>query len=173
MSVKGRLKGHFGALLQQRADSAEGTSRKLHEALDRFEQGKSKAVPAGSKLTIRNLAAEAGVSKDTPLSRYPKGRPGGGSYRFPSVVERFNELKLKLTPRQAVEGEEGELKRLRGRIKELERALLMSARANNLLDAETLTLKGRNIELEEDNARLRAENARLRQGSLRVLPTSK
>jgi hypothetical protein len=65
----------FKALLKQRADSAELTRARLDGALDRFERNELTILPPGSKLTLRNLALEAAVSKDTPLSRYPQITP--------------------------------------------------------------------------------------------------
>lgn len=157
-------------MLKQRAASAESTRKKIHEALDRFEARELKRLPEASKLTIRNLAVEAEVSKDTPLIRYPKNHTLAGQHRFPDIVKRFQKLKERLSGVLKSRGEEKEIKRLRGRIKELDQLLLLSARANNLLDAETGELRRRNKELEEDNARLRGENAFMRQKSLKLLP---
>lgn len=151
----------FDAMLRERAMSAESTRKKLDAALDRFQHNKLEKLPAGSKLTVRNLAIEAGVSKDTPLSRYPKGHQKAGEYRFPEIVRRFRKLKAKKTvPRPNAKDEI---------IKELKADNLKLARANNQLDAENLELKREKRELEEANAQLREENAKLRQGKIKVL----
>lgn len=153
-------------MLKERADSAENTRLRLDAALARFEKGDLDVLPAGSKLTVRNLAAEAKVSKDTPLSRYPKGHPKSKDYRFPEIVSRFRKLKEK---NAKPEEKEDLVIKLRKRNKELENQIQQSAQANNLLDAENVELLSRNRELEENNVRLREENAQLRQGNIRVL----
>lgn len=175
MSERGSDVGRIEGLLKQRAKSAENTCLKLHEALDRFEHHKLVRAKAGSKLTVRSLAYEASdpsgkhpISKDTPLSKYPKGHPRAGEYRFPDVVRRFRKLTGK---QEQKERKKGLIQKLRETIRNLRKHLLASARANNLLDAENVELKRRNRELEEANARLREENARLtRHGSIREMP---
>lgn len=159
----------FSALLKQRAASVENTRKKLCEALDRFESKSLQSLPAGSKLTVRSLAIEAKVSKDTPLSRYTKNHLCAGQLRFPEIAARFNNLKGKLNRYPEAQKEEKENKRHLREKKELKKIVLLSARANNLLDAEVIAAKTRVQELEEDNSRLRDENAKLRQGGLKLL----
>jgi hypothetical protein len=175
MSERGHDNRRIEGLLKQRAESAESTRRRLNEALDRFKGNKLRRIAAGSKLTVRNLAAEAepdedgtAVSKDTPLSRYPKGHPKQGEYRFPDVVSRFGKLTKK---QERKEAKEGLIVKLRRIIRHLRRRLLDSVRANNLLDAQNVDLKRRNDELEKDNARLREEIAQLiRRDTIRKVP---
>jgi chromosome segregation ATPase len=118
-------------------------------------------------LTIRNLAAEAEVSKDTPLSKYREDHPQAGEYRFPKVEARFNTLKKKLHDGPGPENiKDRKIKELRERNEELEEQLVLSHRANNKLDTE-LYEKDRYIrELEEQATTLRRD-------SLRVLPSVK
>jgi hypothetical protein len=87
----------YQELLRHSAETAERTRMNLHRALDRFEHGKLINLPPGSKLTLRNLALEAGTDKNTPISRYGKSHPKAGEYRFPDVVERYVKLKARLT----------------------------------------------------------------------------
>jgi hypothetical protein len=168
MSAKKREPHQFRALLTERADSAENTRMQLDQALDRFANNSLIHLPPESKLTVRNLATEAGVNKDTPLSRYPKGHPKAGNHRFPLVVKRFKKLKKKVTP--PVDTKDEDNQKLRERIKEQDLQILLSARANNQLDAENVEVKRRCDELEKDMARIRDENARLRQGNIKVVP---
>ena len=163
----------FKSLLQQRADSAERTSRRLHEALDRFEQNNLTYLPKDSKLTVRNLALEAGVNKDTPLSRYPRRHPNAGRYRFPDVVDRFRELIAKKVKPPIEERKKNKIQELQEIIKNKNERELLSARVNNQLDAENVALKHRNHELEEEVVRLREENAELRQGKMTIVTFGK
>jgi exonuclease VII small subunit len=158
MSTEPKITHQFEALLQQRAESSERTRLKLHQALDRFEHGQLLILPAGSKLTIRNLAQEAEVSKDTPLSRYRKDQPNDGDYRFPDIVARFNKLKARKHTRQSRNDlKEAKIQELRQLIESLQEKNLLLARANNQLDIRAVELERRCRELEEQNVRLRQE----------------
>ncbi|MCI0557099.1 MAG: hypothetical protein MN733_01280 [Nitrososphaera sp.] len=157
----------FKAMLQQRADSSEHTRIELHRALDRFEHDKPINLPPSSKLTIRNLALEAGVSKDTPLSRYRKDQPKAGEYRFPDIVDRFSKLKAKKSTRPSTDDlREAKIQELRQTIEALEEKIRLLARTNNQLDAEVHEMRWRCRELEEQNVRLRREN-------IKILPSVK
>lgn len=161
--TEGRRAPSVTALLEQRKSSAERTRVRLLEALDRFEQGALVNLPPGSKLTVRNLAAEAKVSKDTPLSRYPKGHLNAGEYRFPEVVAKFNLLKEKLLDRPEVQNpKDRKISELRGVIKSLREQLVLAHRVNNQLDAELYEEKRHSRDLEE-------QLGKLRQGSLKVV----
>jgi exonuclease VII small subunit len=158
MSTQPKTAYQFEALLQQRAESSERTRLKLHQALDRFEHDQLLILPPGSKLTIRNLALEADVSKDTPLSRYRKDQPNGGDYRFPDIVARFNKLKTRKPTRPSSNNlKEVKIQELRQIIESLQEKNLLLARANNQLDIRAIELERRCRELEEQNARLRQE----------------
>ncbi len=158
MSTEPKTTRQFEALLQQRAESSERTRLKLHQTLDRFEHDQLLILPPGSKLTIRNLALEAEVSKDTPLSRYRKDQPNGGDYRFPDIVARFNKLKARNTTRPSSNDlKEVKIQELRQIIESLQEKNLLLARANNQLDTRAVELERRCRELEEQNARLRQE----------------
>jgi exonuclease VII small subunit len=158
MSIQPKTPYQFKALLQQRAESSERTRLKLHQALDRFEHDELLILPPGSKLTIRNLAQEAEVSKDTPLSRYRKDQPNGGDYRFSDIVARFNKLKARKTTRRSSNDlKEAKIQELRQIIESLQEKNLLLARANNQLDIRAVELERRCRELEEQNARLRQE----------------
>jgi hypothetical protein len=170
MSAEEANKSLTEGMLKQRADSAERTRKDLEEALDRFDKGKLQKHPAGTKLTLRTLAIESGHSKDTPLSRYRKGEPNAGEYRFPVIASRFK----KLTSKQTQDKEKETLiQRQQRRIDELKSQFLQSVRANNLLDAENVELKRRNRELEEDKVRLSEENAQLRRSEMKIVTTGK
>jgi exonuclease VII small subunit len=148
----------FKALLQQRAESSERTRLKLHQALDRFEHNQLLTLPPGSKLTIRNLALEAEVSKDTPLSRYRKDQQHAGDYRFPDIVVRFNKLKARKPTRPSNNDlKEAKIQQLRQVIESLQEKNLLLARANNQLDIRAVESERRCRELEEQNAKLRQE----------------
>ena len=158
MSTEPKTTRQFEALLQQRAESSEQTRLKLHQTLDRFEHDQLLILPPGSKLTIRNLALEAEVSKDTPLSRYRKDQPNGGDYRFPDIVARFNKLKARKATRPSSNDlKEAKIQELRQIIESLQEKNLLLARANNQLDIRAVELERRCRELEEQNARLRQE----------------
>jgi hypothetical protein len=158
MSTEPKITRQFEALLQQRAESSERTRLKLRQALDRFEHDQLLILPPGSKLTIRNLALEADVSKDTPLSRYRKDQPNGGDYRFPDIVAWFNKLKARKPTRPSSNDmREAKIQELRQIIESLQEKNLLLARANNQLDIRAVELERRCRELEEQNARLRRE----------------
>ena len=158
MSTEPKTTRQFEALLQQRAESSERTRLKLHQALDRFEHDHLLILPLDSKLTIRNLALEADVSKDTPLSRYRKDQPNGGDYRFPDIVARFNKLKTRKPNRLSNNDlKETKIQELRQIIESLQEKNLLLARANNQLDIRAVELERRCRELEEQNVRLRQE----------------
>lgn len=163
MTREAKRKYHFGALLQQRADSYERTRLELHAALDRFEHGQLIHTPRGSKLTLRNLALEAGgKSKDTPLSRYPKNHPRAGEYRFPDIVERYHKLKARKNLRQFnVDPKDEKIQELYQMIKSQKEDNVLLARSNNELDAENYELKRRNKELEEQLGKLRKEGLKV------------
>jgi len=162
MSTEPKTTRQFEALLQQRAESSERTRLKLHQALDRFEHDHLLILPPGSKLTIRNLALEADVSKDTPLSRYRRDQPNGGDYRFPDIVARFNKLKTRKHTRPSGNDlKEAKIQELRQIIESLQEKNLLLARANNQLDIRAVELERRYRELEEQNARLRRERLKI------------
>jgi hypothetical protein len=157
-----KTQAQFKAMLQQRADSSERTRVQLHQALDRFEHDQLINLPPGSRLILRNLAREAGVSKDTPLSRYRKDQPKAGEHRFADIVARFNQLKAKkMTGPSTNDLREANIQQLCETIKSLEGKMVLLARANNQLDAEAFEWKRRCRELEEENARLRLENRKV------------
>jgi hypothetical protein len=158
----------FEALLQQRIRSSEHTRIELHEALDRFESGNLIYLSLGSKLTLRNLALEAGgMSKDTPLSRYRKNQDKAGEFRFPDIASRFKSLKYKELPHPDSEDpQKVKIRKLREERNIVEEKLQLSARANNQLDAENYRLKQRNKELEK-------QNAQLRQSAMKIVPSIK
>jgi exonuclease VII small subunit len=158
MSIEPKTTRQYKALLQQRAESSECTRLKLHQAIDRFEHDQLLILPPSSKLTIRNLALEAEVSKDTPLSRYRKDQPNGGDYRFPDIVARFNKLKTrKPTGPSSNDLKEAKIQELRQIIESLQEKNLLLARVNNQLDIRAVESERRCRELEEQNARLRQE----------------
>jgi exonuclease VII small subunit len=164
MSTQPKTTRQFKALLQQRTESSERTRLKLHQALDRFEHDQLLILPPGSKLTIRNLAQEAEVSKDTPLSRYRKDQPNGGDYRFPDIVARFNKLKARKTTHPSSNDlKEAKIQELRQIIESLQEKNLLLARANNQLDIRAVELERRCRALEEQNARLRQECLKIAQ----------
>jgi hypothetical protein len=173
MSAGKREPQRFQAMLQERADSTENTRKKLEQALDRFENNQLIKLPPGTKLTVRTLATEAEVNKDTPLSRYPKEHSKAKQYRFPKVVARFKKLTAKKIKTPPEDPKDKENKKLRESIKEKDEEILLMARVNNQLDAENVRLERRDQELEKEIARLRDENAQLRQGNIRGLPTKK
>jgi hypothetical protein len=137
----------MAALLEERAESAERTGRKLSDALDRFQNHKLVNLKAGAKLTVRNLAIEAKVSKDTPFSRYRNGQANAGEYRFPYIVDK--------NPR------DNKIRELRQLLKAKDKLLLSQARAINQLDAELYDTKNRNQELEDQLAQLIRENMKV------------
>lgn len=156
-------------LLAYKQRQSEQTRLTLHLALDRFERGQCKVLAPGTKLTVRSLASEARVSKDTILARISAGRPQGGAYRFPDVVSRLKDLQA--TQQQA---------RARARRQEKQRAVLKEKEEDNeklrRLTVEldlALFAARRDIErLKAENARLAAENASLiakRGGQVAVL----
>ena len=148
----------FEALLKQRADSAELTRARLNGALDRFERNELTILPPGSKLTLRNLALEAAVSKDTPLSRYRADHSNAGSYRFPDIAARFRQLKAHGTVNPSTcDSRKPKIQQLRVTIAALEEKIVLLARVNNQLDAEAGDLKQRCRELTAENARLRQQ----------------
>lgn len=160
--MKPRDQRRIAALLEQRARSAESTRLRLHQALDRFEHDQLVNLPRGMKLTVRNLAAEAEVSKDTPLSRYRGGRRGRGEYRFPDVAARFISLKEKLARRPAAgHSKDVKIQELREVIKVLREQLLLAHRVNNRLDAEVYEKTRRVRELEEHIAKVRRDNLKV------------
>ncbi len=158
------------ALLEQRTDSARQTLLILQGALDRFEKNSQVVVPVGTKLTIRTLAQEAGVSKDTPLSRFRKGQAQAGEFRFPDVVARFHKLKEGNGSEQPAKAKKRPQDKREARIHELnqsvadyKRKLLQHDRVLNELDAEV-------VELRERCRQLTEQNAGLRQNQLKVIP---
>jgi hypothetical protein len=151
-------------LLQNRHDSVEQTRILLHQALDRFEHGQLIRLSKDTKLTVRNLAEEAGLSKDTPLSRYKKDQSKAGEYRFPDVVERFNSIKSKkATKKDNGNFKDLKIRELREIIKLQDEKIELLALSINKTDTENYLLKERNKELEDLNIQLRRE-------SLKVIP---
>lgn len=103
-----------------------------------------------------------GKSKDTPLSRYGKGHPKAGQYRFPDVAARFHKLKAKGPPPQReIDPKDKKIQELREVVRSQDEKILMLARVNNELDAENVDLKRRNKELEEQINRLRNESMKV------------
>lgn len=144
-------------LLEERAASAEQTRRNLDAALDRFRHHKLIRLRKGAKLTVRNLALEAGVSKDTPLSRFPKGHPKAGEHRFPGVVARFREMKAGPLPPPLADPRDEKISELRQTIKTKDSQLIAQARTINRQDQDLYETRERNLELESQNAQLRRE----------------
>lgn len=163
--MPGGKKRNTAGLLAHRRESVEKTRVRLHQALDRFEHRQLINLPRDSPLTVRNLAAEAEVSKDTPLSRCRKGQ--SGEYRFPDIVARFRALQKKLrgapTPKSP---KDRKIQELREVIKDVKEKLLAACRVNNQLDAERYEDKRRIKELEGLVTKLRREG-------LKVIPFDK
>jgi hypothetical protein len=156
---------------------SEQTSVHLNEALDRFKSGKLIRLPRGSKLTRLNLATEAGVSKDTPFSRYRKGHPKGGEYRFPQVVDEFIHLRQKRRAAPKGKTETNEITKLKATNAELESMLFASRCVVNAQDIEIVNLRRRSEELEnlysamaEERTNLEAEIIKLKRQNIRNLP---
>jgi hypothetical protein len=145
------------ALLENRESSVNATKVRMDEALDRFEHGRLIKLPEGSKLTLRSLSVEAGVSKDTPLSKFREGHPQVGQYRFPTVVKRFRELKKRGNKDDPENLKDKKIRELRDALAQSNREKQQLAEVNNELDAENYELRRRNKELEEQNAGLRRE----------------
>jgi hypothetical protein len=138
------------------------TGEELNKALDRFECGKPIRIPKGSKLTRLNLAAEAGLSRDTPFSRYRKGHPKAGEFRFPQAVARFNRLRAKSRSKSKGKIAADEIALLKTTVAELEGSLTASRWVVNAQDVEIDRLKRRCDELEELVASLGGECDNLR-----------
>jgi hypothetical protein len=158
MSDKKNKRGAHLADLKKR--EAEQTAERLMKALDRFEHGGLENLKEGSKLTRLNLAAEAGVARETPFSRYRQDHPNAGACRFPKVVERFERLRAKgkRTPRP---DDPDEVAQLKAANVELQNALSTSRIVANALDAQNVDLRRRNAELEELVSRISEERDHL------------
>lgn len=153
------------------------TGEELNKALDRFESGKLIRIPKGSKLTRLNLAAEAGLARDTPFSRYRKGHPKAGEFRFPQAVARFNHLRAKSRRKSKGKAAADEIARLKTTVAELEGSLARSRWVANAQDVEIDRLKRRCGEFEELLASLggecddlRAELVKVRRQSIKGVP---
>lgn len=164
-------------LAEWKRKESEKTGEELDKTLDRFESGKLIRIPKGSKLTRSNLAAEAGLAKDTPFSRYRKGHPKAGEFRFPHAVARFDSLRAKSRPKPKEKTGLNEIAKWKTAFTELEGVLAASRRVVNAQDIEIDKLKRSRGELEElvaslgaelDN--LRAELVRLRRQGIKGVP---
>ncbi len=129
---------------------SERTNAQLNEALGRFKSGKLMRLPKGAKLTRLNFATEAGVSKDTPFSRFRQGHPKAGEYRFPQVVDQFKRLREKLRAKPKEEARDEEIAKLKVTNAELERMLYASRCVVNAQDIKIDNLERRCRELEEN-----------------------
>lgn len=151
MKIKTRkgIEKRVQALLHNRSQSMERTRVKLHYALDRFEHGTLANLPGGTRLTVRSLAVEAGVSKDTVVSRYLAGDKKD-QLRYPEILERMRGLKdkqlkhsiPKIVKKRSADEEVGRLRRNMHEINELN---VLQARRINDLDSENQRLR-RDIE---------------------------
>lgn len=164
-------------LLDWKKKESEKTGEELDKALDRFKSGKLIRLPKGSKLTRSNLAAEAGVAKDTPFSRYRKGHPKARQYRFPQVVERFNSLREKKRAKPKGKTGTDEIARWKNTAEELDAMLCASRRVVNAQDIEIDKLRRRCRELEELTEKLggecdslKAEVVKLRRRGIKEIP---
>lgn len=157
MSRQKRSHMQLTALLKERRERAERTRITLHRALDRFESHRTVNVPVGTKLTVRTLAEEAYVSKDTPLSKHRRGQHLS-QYRFPDVVERFNRIKEKSKDKKQNMSVE---RQLRNDIENLYNYTKAQAREQNRLQAELTDALKTIRALEKSNAAIRAENDHL------------
>lgn len=149
-------------LLIERKERAIETNKRLHQALDRFDKNCLQVIPANSKLSLRNLALEAGVNKDTPFSRYKKDSDRAGNYRFPEIVSRFEELKAKTEDRNRKNSSKNQIDELRNIIKDYERKFIQQARIANEQDQ-------RIIELENNCRELESTIVKLKQDKLKIL----
>lgn len=136
-----------------------GVNKKLHAALDRFEQNRLEVVNPGSKLSLRSLALEAGVNKDTPFSRYKKDTPFYRKYRYPEIVSRFNEIKNKLT--KETKNKTSEIEKQKALISNYESKFLQQARVINQQDERIVELERYSRELEAQIKKLKQEALKL------------
>jgi hypothetical protein len=148
-------------LLVERKERAEDTNKRLHQALDRFEHNRLEVIPVNSKLSLRNLAIEAGVNKDTPFSRYKKGSISAGTYRFPEVVARFKEIKAKAEGRNQKNGFKNQIDELRNTIHDYENKFLQQARIANQQDQRIIELEKYCRDLESQISNLRQEKSKV------------
>lgn len=157
-STKDRKANH--ALLKNREQTAERTRVSLQHALDRFEHCQLLRLPEDSKLTVRNLAEEADVAKDTAFARHQKGHQHEGQHRFPDVVARFAELKRKLKKRHIPKQDprENQIAQIRERVTEMDQWIVKLNIANETLSHENYELKKKIEEIRDQNEKLRQEN---------------
>lgn len=144
-------------LLAEREQLAASTNKRLHEALDRFEQNCLKVIPLGTKLSLRNLALEAGVNKDTPFSRYKNISVLAGNYRFPEIVARFKKLKSQVEISANKNNLKNQLTELRETIREYEKKFIKQCRVINEQDYRIVELETYCRELELQNSDLRKQ----------------
>lgn len=137
--MSNRVKGTH--LANWKREQAIGTGKRLEEALDRFRSGKLINLPKGAKLTRLSLAQEAGVAEDTTFSRFRKGHPQVGEYRFPEAVKEFNSLRDKLHFKKSQRSGKEEIAKLKRVIKELERSLSASRIVTNAQDIKISKLE--------------------------------
>jgi hypothetical protein len=125
-------------------------------------------LPKHSKLTRLNLATEAGVSRDTPFSRYRSGHEKAGQYRFPQVTTEFFTFrqKKKLKPKDAKY--RAEVQSLKIKTAELERLLALSRGVANALDAELDNSAIKVKELETLTSELAAQCEELKMEIMRL-----
>lgn len=175
MSPEEKRRGSY--LADWKKKESEKTGEELDKALNRFKSGKLIRLPKGSKLTRSSLAAEACVAKDTPFSRYRKGHPKAGQYRFPQVVERFNNLREKRRAKPKGKTGVDEIARWKNTADELDAMLRASRRVVNAQDIEIDKCRRRCRELEELTEKLgvecdglKAEVMKLRRQRIKEIP---
>ncbi len=138
-------------MLRNRLESVERTRTRLHYALDRFQLGTLQTLPQGTSLTIRSLAVEAEVNKDTIISRN-----AANHRRYEEIIKRLRELQEKLRrPRvQQRARRDDTIERLHRKIDELNELNVMQARMIDELDSKVQELERDKRQLEEN---IRAE----------------
>lgn len=148
-------------LLAERKKRAKETNKRLHEALDRFEIGSLLRIPVNSKLSIRNLAIEATVNKDTPFSRYKESSNLVGKYRFPSVVKRFKEIKARIELKNKKFKPQNRIAKLQNTIRDYEDKFVKQARITNLQNQRIVELEKYCRDLENQLSILRSEKPKV------------
>lgn len=149
--------------------SAE-TRLALNEALDRFESGKLIRQKAGTPLSRKTFALEAGVKPATPFALYPKGHTNAGGYRYPVIVSRFEVLREKLKEQTTRKPKDARLREtiseLRKHIAILEEELAVSLRVSIELDAMV-------ADREKMITELKAELAEMRKARIIAIPSDR
>lgn len=149
----GLCRYHTSRLLQ--------TRRKLLEALDRMEKGRTVTVGTDFSWNKTVLAREAGVNVNTLVRKLPDGE-----WAFPEVNERFEELKRKRQPVAGIsDPKDAKIFDLRGevdRLREQNRQLAREVGRIGRLVLEERDRADRMSAFERQNASLREEISRIR-----------